>query len=102
MATTVVPSHIAVDEAGRAWIAGTRVKVIEVVLDKVAWGWGPDEIHRNYPGLLSLAQIHAAFAYYYDHKAEIDAEIERQKHDFEALKSRTAHSPLRQRLQTKG
>ncbi len=33
------------DHRGVAWIAGTRVKVIEVVLDKIAYGWSPEEIH---------------------------------------------------------
>ena len=102
MATTVVPSHIVLDADGRAWIADTRVKVVEVILDCIAWGWGPEEIHRNYPGLLTLAQIHAAFAYYYDHKAELDAEIDRQRSEFERLKASTADSPLRQRLKAKG
>lgn len=70
-------THIELDEKRVAWIQGTRIKVIEVALDKIANGSSPEEIHFQYPHL-SLAQIHSALAYYYDHEAEFDAEITRQ------------------------
>jgi hypothetical protein len=35
------------------------------VLDKLAYGWSPEEIHFQHPAL-SLAQIHAALSYYYE------------------------------------
>ena len=81
---TVMTIHIYLDEEGRAWIDDTNIKVIEVVLDKLAYGSSPEEIHEQHPHL-SLAQIHAALSYYYDHKAEIDAEIERQDTEIDAL-----------------
>lgn len=59
-------AHIHLDERGVAWIDDTNTKVIEVVLDKIGYGLNPEEIHHEYP-YLSLAQIHAAFTYYYDH-----------------------------------
>src|SRR5512144_1618900 len=68
-------THIQLDEKGVAWIDNTRVKVIEVVLDKLAHGSSPEELHFQYPHL-SLSQIHAALAYYYDHQVELDADIE--------------------------
>ena len=68
----VVSTQIEIDEQGVAWLTGANVKVIEVALDKLAHGWSPEEIHFQHPHL-SLAQIHAALGYYYDHKAEIDA-----------------------------
>ena len=52
-------SHIHVDDTGRAWIDDTNVKVIEVVIDKLAHGSSPEEMHFQYPHL-SLAQIYAA------------------------------------------
>ena len=92
---TTVATHIYLDDRGRPWIEGTNTKVVEVVLDKVAYGWGPDEIHQNHPHL-PLSKIYAAFSYYYDHKAEIDAEIERQRRDAYALWQQ--HGPLREKL----
>ena len=99
--STMVTAHIHLDERGVAWIDDTNVKVIEVVLDKLAYGWSPEEIHRHHPHL-PLAKIHAAFAYYYDHQPEIDAEIERQEREFDELKSIKADSPLRKRLRAMG
>lgn len=59
---------------GRPCIAGTGVSVRRIAL----WhnmGLIPEEIARKF-GHLSLAQVHAALAYYYANKAEIDADLE--------------------------
>jgi uncharacterized protein (DUF433 family) len=84
--STIVADHIVLDEQGRAWIDDTNVKVIEVVLAKIGFGWFPEKIHEEYPHL-SMAQIHAAFAYYYDHQAEFDAEIDRQDREYQARRA---------------
>ena len=90
-------SSIEVDQRGVAWLVGANTKVIEVVMDKLAHGWSPEEIHFQHPHL-SLAQIHAAFAYYYDHQDEMDREILRQTEEVEGLARHSASSPLRQKL----
>ncbi|HXI91528.1 MAG TPA: DUF433 domain-containing protein [Blastocatellia bacterium] len=59
--SSVATTHIEIDERGVAWITDANTKVIEVVLDRVAYGWSPEEIHFQHP-TLSLAQIHAALA----------------------------------------
>jgi uncharacterized protein (DUF433 family) len=94
-------AHIVLDDRGRGWIDDTNVKVIEVVLDKLAWGMSPEEIQAAYPGL-SLAQIHAAFSFYYDHQAEYDAEITRQGQEADRLHAADLNSPLRQKLRELG
>jgi uncharacterized protein (DUF433 family) len=95
--STVATTHIQLDENGVAWITGANTKVIEVVIDKLAHGSSPEEIHFQYPHL-SLAQIHAALSYYYDHQDELDAEIERRWRAVNELAARAADSPLRQKL----
>jgi uncharacterized protein (DUF433 family) len=95
--STVAAGHIRVDEKGVAWIEGTRVKVIEVALDKIAHGWSPEEMHFQHPHL-SLAQIHAALAYYYDHQTELDAEIERRRKYADELAEASRDSSLRKKL----
>ena len=75
--SAVTTSHIVLDERGRPWVEGTNTKVVEIVQDKLAYGWDAEEIHRQHPHL-PLAKIHAAFSYYYDHQSEIDAEIQRR------------------------
>ena len=56
--TAAFTTQIELDERGIAWLAGTRVKVLEVVLDKIAYGSSPEAIHFQHPNL-SLAQIPA-------------------------------------------
>ncbi len=67
---TRVTTHIEIDEEGVAWITSANTKVIEVVLDKLAYGWSPEEIHFQHPHL-SLAQIHSALAYYYENQEKL-------------------------------
>jgi len=93
-------SHINRDGAGVAWIDRTRIKVLELVLDHVAYGWSAEELHRQHPHL-TLAQIHAALAYYYDHQAAFDSEIAESLADAEQSAAAAADSPLRRRLRLK-
>ena len=95
--TAVIESYIEIDENRVAWIADTKVKVIEIALDKLAHGSSPEEMHFQYPHL-SLAQIHAALSYYYDHQTELDAEMQRRWLEVGEMATREADSPLRQRL----
>ncbi len=97
----ITATHIELDEAGVAWVSGTNTKVIEVALDKLAHGSSPEEMHFQHPHL-SLAQIHAALSYYYDHQAEFDAEIEGQLREVKQLRAQVGDSPLRQRLRAQG
>lgn len=99
--STVKTKHIHLDDRGRAWIDDTNVKVIEVVLDKLSHGWSSEEIKFQHPHL-SLAQIHAALSYYYDHKKKLDVKIERELEEVEAMAARAKNSPLRRRLKTMG
>ena len=101
MAETVGTAHIWLDSKGRPWIDQTNVKVIEVVLDHLAYGWSPEEMHYQHPHL-SLAQIHAALAYYFDHQVEFDAQVEAGLRQTERLAAESKDSPLRQRLRRLG
>ena len=78
MATKMVEQvHIVKDEGicgGQPRIAGTRIKVQHIVLEYERLGWTPDQICDAHPGL-TLADVYAAIAYYYDHKNEIDSTI---------------------------
>src|SRR5438132_14240450 len=99
--STVVTSHIELDAEGRAWITGANTKVIEIALDKLAYGWNPEEMCLQHPHL-SLAQIHAALSYYYDHQAELDTEIARQMCEYEAMRGQAEHSQLLQKVPALG
>ena len=100
MTAVETKQHIVRDEKGVAWLDNKNIKVIEVVLDHLAYGWSADAIHEQHPDL-SLAQIHSALAFYYDHSAEFDAQIARQKEELKALRAATGESSLQKRLRTK-
>jgi uncharacterized protein (DUF433 family) len=89
--------HIVLDETGIPLIAGTTMKVIELVLEQTAYGWSPEELHFQHP-YLSLGQIHSALAYYWDHKEELDQDIARRRARVEELRRTTPLSPLINRL----
>lgn len=97
----VAAPHIRQDDRGVAWIDEANVKVIEVVLDRLAYGWSPEEIHFQHPDL-SLAQIHAALAFYYDNQSDLDAEIARQEREIARLRREAGASPLVARLKANG
>ena len=93
----IVASQIEIDDQGVAWIAGANTKVIEVVLDKLAYGWSPEEMHFQHAHL-SLAQIHAALSYYYEHQEQLDSDIARRRKEVEKMAAESAESPLRRKL----
>src|SRR5438105_1834612 len=96
----VLNSLIEVDEQRIPWISGANTKVVEVVLDKMAHNSSPEEIHEQYPHL-SLAQIYAALSYYYDHQAEVDADIERRDRYVEELRAQQTNPLTRQELESR-
>jgi uncharacterized protein (DUF433 family) len=63
--------------AGRPKIAGTGITVRRIV----GWyktGMTPEEIAIEYPHL-TLAQVHAALAYYHANREEIEADIAQEE-----------------------
>lgn len=95
--TAVVENYIEIDENRVAWIAETKVKVIEIAVDKIAHGSSPEELHFQYPHL-SMSQIHAALAFYYDHREELEAEILKRLQEVNELAAKNADSPLQKKL----
>jgi uncharacterized protein (DUF433 family) len=93
--------HIRFDEQGRPWVDDTNVKVIEIVLDHLAYGWSAETVQENHPHL-SLAQVYAALAWYYDHQQEMDGEIERQRERLGVLHDEAPASPLARRALGRG
>ena len=93
--------HVVLDTKGIPSIAGTTMKVIELVLEQTAYGWSAEELHFQHP-YLSLGQIHSALAYYWDHKDDLDQEIARRLHTVDELRQNQPPLSLRERLRTQG
>lgn len=99
--TAVMTSHIVLDDSGVAWIDGTSAKVKELVLEKLCYGWSPEELHRQHPHI-PLASIHAALAYYYDHQKDMDAEMERDHQEVQAMRAAAGEPPFVKRMRATG
>ena len=99
--TTISTEHIELDNTGVARISGTRTKVIQVVMDKMAHAWGSEDIQKQYPHL-ALAEVHAAMAYYYDHQKELDLQVSEDLKEADSLRAASGESPVVARLRAKG
>jgi uncharacterized protein (DUF433 family) len=73
---------------------GHRITVQNVVLWHERMGLSADEIAGKYG--LTLGDVYAALAYYYDHRAELDEAIRADARYAESLRRRTP-SKLRKR-----
>ena len=93
--------HIVLDNKGVSIIAGTNMKVIELVLEKSAFGWSPEELHFQHP-YLTLGQIHSALAYYWDHQKELDADIEKRLAAVEKTQQKMKPAKFLKRLKSEG
>ena len=69
--------HIHLDDLQVPIVAGTTMKVVEIIVAQQAYGWSPEEIHFQYPHL-SMSQIYSALAYYWDYRSEMDIDIQRR------------------------
>jgi uncharacterized protein (DUF433 family) len=80
---------------GKPRIAGRRITVQNIVIWHEHMGYSIDEIATQYD--LTLAEIYAALAYYYDHKPEIDQTMAEGERFIEELRQKTP-SLLAQKL----
>lgn len=73
----VIAEHIEIApgiSGGEARIAGRGIKVRDVVIWHEKMGLSPRQIVSRYP-MLSMSDVHAALAYYYDRQGEIEQQI---------------------------
>lgn len=93
--------HIVLSDARVPMIAGTTMKVIELVLAQAAYGWSAEELNFQFPQL-TFGQIYSALAYYWDHREELDGDIERRMEKVDRIQKSIPVSPLIKRLKEKG
>jgi len=98
---TTLDYHIYIAPNGMPFIAGTTMKVIELVMAQTAHGWSPEELHFQHP-YLTMSQIYAALAYYWDHKAALDTDIERRLKFAEQSRREAGPSPVVAKLRAQG
>ncbi len=93
--------HIEFNSDGVAIISGTTTKVIEIVQDHLAHHWHAEDICQQFP-YLSLAQVHAALIFFYDHQQEMEEEIDRRRRRVADIKAKRADGTIQDKLRQKG
>jgi uncharacterized protein (DUF433 family) len=86
---------------GKPIIEGTRIKVSLVAREYLEIGMTPPQIQEAHPNL-TLAQIHDALSYYYDHEAEIQAELREADAFVEKFQGQAEESPFSKRMRAAG
>lgn len=90
--------HIEKIDAGPARLSRLpRIRVSQIVVDYLNHGCSADEIVIHYPHL-KLAEVHSALAYYFDHQAEIGAEIDDEQRLIAESRATASPSPIELRL----
>jgi uncharacterized protein (DUF433 family) len=87
MSTKTLDQHIEVApgvRGGKPRIAGRRITVADIVIWHEWLGQSADAIATEYD--VTLADVYAALAYYYDHRAEIDESIRESQAFVEQIK----------------
>lgn len=72
---------------GRPRIDGHRVRVQDIAVEHDWQAMAPEDICREHPGL-TLAEVHSALAYDFDHRDAILAAIEEDRRIVEDFKRR--------------
>jgi len=95
----VIREHIEIDEGAggpKARIAGHRIRVQDVAIWHEKLGMSPDEIVDQYP-TITLADVHAALAYYWDHREDIEQATAEERAEADQF-NREHVGPLQEKL----
>ncbi len=82
--------------SGKPRIAGHRISVQNIAIWHEHMGMSADEIVDQHPGI-TLADVYAALAYYFDHLEEIEESIRAEEKFVEEMRKRTP-SVLKEKL----
>lgn len=71
---------------GKPRIDGHRITVSDIAIWHERMGMNPDDIVSEYP-TITLSDVHAALAYYFDHRNEVDQEIRKSEEFVEQFRA---------------
>jgi hypothetical protein len=77
------------------------IRVAQIVIDYLAYGWSVEEICRQHI-YLKPAEAHAAMGYYFDHQEDIDQEITQEWEQVQTRITQKSRSPFYTRMKTRG
>lgn len=99
LAVAVDPSPLRVHAQGVVRIGGTRVS-LDSIVDRHRQGESPAEIHESFPAV-SLADVHAALAYYLRHQDEVESYLAEREAAAERIRRQVDARPESQALRAK-
>lgn len=77
-----------------------RTRVAMIVMEYLGRDVAVEDVLWHFP-FLSLAEVHAAMTYYYDHQFEIDVEIQGEREQHKNRPDASAQSAIGQKLKAK-
>ena len=83
--------------SGQPRVAGTRIKVKHIYTWVERSGMSPAQVVAEYPHL-TMAQVHAALAYYWSHPDEIQQDIDNEEKLVAELRVKAGPSRIQERL----
>jgi uncharacterized protein (DUF433 family) len=89
--------YVMIDEKGIPTIKPTRMKIELLIKERRMFGFGVKRQQEGHP-FLTIAQIHSALSYYFDHKKEIDRDIEEGEKFVEEMRKKMGPSPLAEKI----
>ena len=90
--------HIRMDERGVPWLEDTQIKVREIVLDYLCYGWSALRIFHALGTTIPLSKIHSAFTYFDNHRSEVLKEIEAADRYAAEMREKMGQPPVVGRL----
>lgn len=102
MTSKIVYPHIEKLESQPAHLRRLpRIRVAQIAMDYIAYGWSVDEMCRQHPYLYP-SEAYAAMGYYFDYQEEIDNEIRAEWEQTQREKAQASVSPFLVRLRARG
>jgi uncharacterized protein (DUF433 family) len=95
--TTVMDGHIVVDDKGIARVGKTRMKVLQLVQAMKVDQLSPEQATQEFP--LTLSDVHAALAYFYDHPEEMESQQREESRFDEEFRARHPNKITRAELE---
>jgi len=94
MAKAAMQTKIVKDKimSGSARIAGTRIRVRDIVEKHIVLGYSTEEIAEAFD--ISLAAVHEALSYYYEHMEDVQEEIRKDREFVEKFRKEFKHEIL--------
>ena len=85
MSMNTVYPHLTIDEHGQTRVGETRYKVVQLAAEHYQHGWSAEELLRQHSDLRP-EEVYSALTYFYDHHADMVAEMKQSLAAVESIR----------------